>query len=676
MSAIDRILELMKLTGRADDPTLRAILRKLLLVPDPRLESVLLRQLMLEAGDAAYDPPVIGVPLSTDLAPAEGVPQTSWARVRTIDQGMVGLKTPLEPHHTVIIGRTGSGKSCVVAKQLEDVRIPVWIVEPEGDRVYQNVALRLGYQIIDCRRWRWNPLDGAPGCSIEEWHSDFVTNAGEALFIGEGGRALLLTVLERCRRELGQIFGLHDVNQALLQARYRFIHGGRAEGFYESLRNRLDGLLVHPMFDCDRGVDFASLLQKRVLFLCDSMSPDVYVLFVNHIFQCLRRSFATAVDRTPKHLLVVEEMHRLTNPQRLRRANITEPLALDAIRTLAKRSVCCVMVDQSPGELPPVIFGNAACRIILNLIEARDLEAVQRSLGLSWEQRNELTKLPPRTALVQYANPKHPEPFIVEIDEVHLERDVELAVADRIEATHANLRFEARTPNRPESTPAHTKRSMSPEKRPLVPKAAIDCLCEIARNPFEPVSVRDRRLKIPLAEGHVLRKKLADARLIISETVSTHGPAKKIVNSRITEKGYALLHEMKVPFEKPRGKGGWEHCWHQHTIAAWARTQGHRALVEHAHNGKSVDVSIEMNGTRIAAEVLVHGVKKELWNLRDLVDYDELWLCVADWQTAKTLEAEIRQAFGVEAPAILEQCRFRLLREFQRAEAVPLPVPG
>jgi hypothetical protein len=674
---IERILELLGLLGKSEDPTWRALLRMLMVHPNPRLEANLIRLLTTEVGDASFDPPVIRQPVADNLiVPGSlALPELPWASVKTSDRGRVAFSSPLDPHHTLIIGRTGSGKSCVAAKMLESNPLPTWIVDPEGDIAYQNVALRDGYEIVDCSQWKWNPLDRPAGCRLEDWLSAFVSNAGEAFYLGEGGRALLVSVLQRCRAEHGDAFGLRQVYDSLIQSRYRWIHGGRGDGFFESVRSRFDALLVHEMFDCVHGADLNEFMGKRVLFLCSSLSPDLYVFLVNHLFQWLRWAFKPTKERTPKLLLIVEELHRLTNPQRLRRANIAEPIALDAVRTLAKRGIPVWLVDQSPAELPPVIMGNTVCRVVLHLNEARDLDAVQRSLGLSLEQRNELAKLMPRTALVQYANPNHPDPFLVDVDEVALDENVEARVAGRIAQTHARLRFEAlpaREPGSDSAAPNRRRRAQTRMSGPLTSKAASDYLIEIAPDQFEPISIRDRRLNIDLSEGNGLRKELVQAGLIALETVNTHGPSKKIINARITAQGSDFLQLLGVPYEKPRGRGSWEHQWHQHAVAKWARTQGYRALIEHMHDGKAVDVSIDAGEKRIAGECLIHGVVKDLANLRDLfTGYDEVWFCVADQKTAKALEGHIAATFGDEAPLILERVRFKLLREFQVRQAAP-----
>ena len=170
---------------------------------------------------------------------------------------------------------------------------------------------------------------------------------------------------------------------------------------------------------------------------------------------------------------------------------------------------------------------------------------------------------------------------------------------------------------------------------------------------------------IPAGSGNALRQELEDAGLIRVEVVDTYGRSKKISNARITDKGYAVLREMKVPFERPRGKGGWEHVYHQNSVASWARLSGYRASIEHSVDGKAADVSLEKDGRRIAAEIFCKGLLKELANLRDLFSYDEVWFCVKDVDEIGRLKELISRTFGEEAKQIFERTKFKLLGDFQ-----------
>jgi hypothetical protein len=481
--------------------------------------------------------------------------------------------------------------------------------------------------------------------------------------------------------EHGDRNGLHpslkQIYRSLISLRYTLLKTGREYSYFESVKNRLESLAHHRVFDCSRGMDIEDLVSANTLIRCRGLGVDEYALIVNDTLLRLAAVMPPTQD-PPKLVVVLEEIHRMTNPERLRKADVAEAIVTDAMRTLAKSSVMLVCVDQIPHLLPPQILANSFFRATFSLFEARDLDCTQRSVGLSAEQREALRALPRGACVVHYANPKCPTPFVVGIPDWPLREYSAEEISARQRRSLAVLPWESSHPeaavdNSPqvEAVSSTKATSNNRQRSPLISKHALDYLIEIAKNQFLPVSRRDQELGIGYSQGNGLRRELLNGQLIEQATVDTHSSSKKIVNTRITEKGYALLSEMKITFEKPRGKARWEHCWHQNAIAQWARARGYHALIEHMHQGKSVDVSIDAGDRRIGAEILVSGIAKELANLRDLLDYDEIWFCVADLPTSRALEAKIREAFGLEAPIILERVRFKLFREFQRADGGP-----
>lgn len=667
--SVDRIVEMARLAGRLNDPKLRAQLRRLQLVPDRTLEELLLRQLTVAAGDQSFDPSAFNRISESDLTipGTERIPYVEWGRLVTLHSGLAvagtAFRFPLVTGHRLVAGSTRSGKSTAVATMLK--RIPAatkcWIIDPEDDPVYKNLACAAGFMIIDCSDFRRNILEPPPGCPPEVWFGHFKRNVRESCFLRDGGISMLTVLLEHCRKER-ECVALRDVYQKLIDLRYRLIQAGREYSFYESLKNRLEGLLVNPMFDCVKGFDLARLASENVLFLCGSLSSDLYPLFVNDVLQWLGCHFAPTLDPVPKLVVVLEEVHRMTNAQRLRRADIAEPIVLDAFRVLAKRQVSLVCVDQVCSELPAQILANCSFRAVFSTIEGRDLDALQRSLGLTHEQRLFVSRLPQRMCVVQYANPAFPEPFPVAIDEFEMKGDIADEVTRRRAETLASLSYVPFDAQKvAPASKQHLKRA-----DPLLSKPALDYFVEVCKNQFTAASKRDQQLGVPLSQGNAVRRELADAGLVTLEAVSTFGRARRIVNTAVTEKGYELLKAMKIPHDRPRGRGGWEHKYHQHAVAAWAERNGYRASIEQTANGKSVDVLLENERGRVGVEILCVGMEKELANLRDLHSgCSEVWFCVRDRAEAGKLRALIELKFGEEAKAILSRVKFRLLGEFQ-----------
>ncbi|MBI4502810.1 MAG: ATP-binding protein [Gemmatimonadetes bacterium] len=666
MSALPRILELAEITGRHREPGFRALMRRLAMYPDPRLEESLLRKLTAEAGDEAYSPQPFKTPTSRDfIVPgAEHVPYLGFGTaVKPTVQGLEACGEMSVPHvtvHRLFVGATRGGKS-MAARRLVDGQL-CFIIDPEDDPAYADLALSGGWQVIDWQNLRIGLFGPPAGVPDEVWWGYAIRNMGESLYLRDGSKSMLRFLLKHCKGlNPSRPVSIADLYEALMQLRFKLQRAGREYGFYESLKNRFEGLLTSPVFSCASGHDIADLTSTSTLLRFRGMNADDYCLAVNDLLLRISCHFQPDPHPVPKLMLVVEELHRLTNRERLRRADIAEPVVLDAARTLAKCRVALLCTDQVPSELPTQIVANCTSRFVFSTIEGRDQDAIQRSLSLNHEQRAALSRLPRQVCVVQYNNPSWPEPFLVRVHDCPVRAPEPAEIEKRIHDTINSLSFIPLEGGRPAAAEPPKE-----EKLPLVSKGALDYLVEISKDQLVPVTWRDRRLQVPLSQGTALRSELASSDLIELQEVRTHNKSRGFKLTVVTNKGVQFLKSIGVACQRPAGRGSLEHIYHQHVIAAWARRNGYHATVEHFVDGKSVDVSLQKDGVAIAAEVLIEGVQKEIANLRDLeVGFNQVWYCVKSEDEAAKLKRTITATLGPEAAVVLEKVRFKLLREFQ-----------
>ncbi|MBI4307716.1 MAG: hypothetical protein HY684_02805, partial [Chloroflexi bacterium] len=115
-----------------------------------------------------------------------------------------------------------------------------------------------------------------------------------------------------------------------------------------------------------------------------------------------------------------------------------------------------------------------------------------------------------------------------------------------------------------------------------------------------------------------------------------------------TNSGRELLARHGIKINTPKGKGGLVHQFYQNLMARWFAKnfpQG-KATIEDMSSGKAVDVSFVGEGKRIAVEILVNGVDKEISNVdADLWSYDEIWL-VADNKALDRLKKKVGEIFN------------------------------
>lgn len=669
---LQRIIELGEQLGLSKDPHFLARLRRLMFRPNPAAQRALLRQLLHKAGNDAFYPPPFRRPSAEELALPD-VPGIGFGHAVNIGselQPASRFSFPFISRHYLITGRARSGKTRAVCNLIRALpnSLPVWLLDPDDDPTYGQLVAGFpaeDFLVVNISDFRRNPLEPPPGCPTGEWFSQFKRNAREALFLRDGSTALLTTVLERCVRERGQFIALRDVYEVLTGLRFKLGHG-REQEYFQTLKNRLESLILNPIFACRRGHDLRYLATKKVLFRCASLGPDDFALIANDLLLWLATYFRPSVNPEPMLAVVLEEVHRLTNWQRLRRADLTEAVICEAARLLSKRRIMVLHVDQVPSELPIQIVANAPFRCIFSLVEGRDLDFMQRSLSLSHEQREFISRLPQRACVVQCDH--FPGAFPVVVDEFDVADDaaVEEEIRARREDTLSRLEHEPLEERACEiAKPAAAQVSQSSvTSGPSLD--AIEYLIAASRNQFLPVSFRDRDLGKPLGEGNALRGELVKAGLVTIERVNTHSRSRWVENTKITDKGYEFLKTLKVAVERPRGRGGWSHQFHQNSVFEWARRNGYDARIECAENpdGKAVDVHLEKDGKRIGVEIYCEGLAKEINNVRDLHSHDVIWFGIRTTDDARKLQELIGSVFTSEAWAILGQIEFKLLGKF------------
>jgi hypothetical protein len=197
------------------------------------------------------------------------------------------------------------------------------------------------------------------------------------------------------------------------------------------------------------------------------------------------------------------------------------------------------------------------------------------------------------------------------------------------------------------------------------PKEELDYLESIARNPFFPVTERDQKQGLSTYKGNKLRKDLCDKGLIEIHQVNTGKRGGGITLVEITGKGWELLEKYKVNVKKPAGKGGLIHQFWQHQVQKWflENYPGCEATVEQMVEGKAIDVGVEVNGRRVAIEIMIKGEEKEPRNIvKDLeVGFDEVVIVCEDKEKDRSLEKKIGETLGEKYVRVVS---FRQTKEF------------
>lgn len=555
--------------------------------------------------------------------------------------------------HQLWAGHSGSGKSFGIISELRQLigKVAVWIFDTEDE--YKNLAQLFSKDdllILDYKDFRRNPFQAPSRFSEAEWQGRVKNIWRESFFLRDGSINLLGEILHELTRTDSPPT-LSQFHRKLASLKFRV--NSRNAGYWETLLNRTQALLnfMGPTYSCSRGHDLEHLLTKSVVFRLRGLSDDLFCFFANDLLSYVMAAREALFGCELRNIFVFDEGHRLFNVARTGRADLGEPIAFQAVRMIRKRGIGLIIGDQVPHLLPQVVRANLGTRIILRMVDGNPVRAVAESLSLSSDQREFLLELPKRRAVAQFSGSAGP--FLIELPEFEMvarsDDEINWSKPDQIPGyvPEEEVVLSPRT------------QAKSSASRGSLSKEAIDYLEAISNNVFLPVTKRDRELRKSGWKGNALRNELLKDGLISMVDIPTGKRGSKLRLTRISEKGYGLLGDLKVACSRPKGKGSFEHQFWQHTIAEWAKTQGYSAEIECFRKGKSVDVGLECAGRSVACEILVSGVQKEMFNLAkdEMAGWDEIWFCVgspADRSRLGSLFATL--------PSI--PCEFKLLSFF------------
>ena len=182
-----------------------------------------------------------------------------------------------------------------------------------------------------------------------------------------------------------------------------------------SIKARLQGLTLGSkgfMLNCQRSVDFMSLLDKQVVLelepIPSAAQKSLIIGFIlTSLLQAIKKKFYDNGGRKINHITLIEEAHRLlSKPEpgsNQSQKQATDTFA-DMLAEIRKYGESLVIADQIPGKLTPEVIKNTNTKIIHRLFAKDDKDAVGYTMGLEEEQANFLSNLLPGRAIIFNGN--------------------------------------------------------------------------------------------------------------------------------------------------------------------------------------------------------------------------------------------------------------------------------
>lgn len=368
------------------------------------------------------------------------------------DGGPLEVEVRLSPddmeRHIFIAGTTGAGKTTTCHRLLREAGCGFLVLEPAKTE-YRSLASDPAMKDLliftpgdeSGAPFRLNPFEFLQGEKISS-HVDMLKACFMASFTME---AAMPNLLEEAMYRLYERFGW-DINtneNRILRARtpdawtekergrwfptindfievlvgvVRDKHfDSRLENDYiGSLRGRLESLTVGPkgrMFNTRRSLDFKWLLDQKVVIELEELKSGedkafMMALIVGRLLEALKLRYRTGADRPFRHILLLEEAHRLLTrldfvDSPCRRMGVE--IFTDMLAEVRKYHESLMIVDQIPAKLAPEVLKNTNTKIVHRIFAEDDKKAIGETMALSEEQRDFLSQLPTGEAII-YGN--------------------------------------------------------------------------------------------------------------------------------------------------------------------------------------------------------------------------------------------------------------------------------
>lgn len=370
-------------------------------------------------------------------------------------ENMPFVLSPLDLNkHVFICGITGSGKTTTVKKILLEAKKPFLVIE-SAKKEYRNLAIidnkyiyTLGKPELNCPQI--NPFYIMPGIS-PQMHIDYLKDLFNASFSFYGPMPY---ILEKCLHTIYQNKGWeltvgHHPMLANIQKRIDFFDIDKVKEKYEvishkylfptmqelrdeiaryveeelkydgevagniktAIKVRLENLCIGAkgfIFNTHEYLDFHELLERNVVFELEGLADDsdkafsvgLLMIFINEYRQ-ISKEMSGSKKMGLKHLLVVEEAHRLLKNIETERSSETmgNPKGkavehfTNMIAEMRSYGQGIIISEQIPTKLAPDVIKNSSTKIIQRTVSSDDQQIIANTIGIYPEDALQLGML-------------------------------------------------------------------------------------------------------------------------------------------------------------------------------------------------------------------------------------------------------------------------------------------
>lgn len=331
--------------------------------------------------------------------------------------------------HTLVCGKTRSGKSTTVQGILLSLPVPFLVLETRK-KEYRRLRGALPEMRVysaggDALPLCWNPLQPEPGVRIGEHIGGLMTAFTGAFDLEDPLTGAFYGLLEETYRRFGWTLEMPASNRPMSGRRYptvqdlameveRYVdahvhHGpevrANIRGALENrVSQRICGGLCGQVFSGE-GSLAAELLTGPAVVELDDLQGEERSLTASLLLLSLNESIRRRPESDQlQHLLVIEEAHTVFRAPSAgvsrAAARVTEQFS-DMLAEISAYGVGLLIADQRVSALHPSAVANTSVRIIHNQDEREDVGAVAGALHLGEVRQSLLAELKQGQAVVK-----------------------------------------------------------------------------------------------------------------------------------------------------------------------------------------------------------------------------------------------------------------------------------
>ncbi len=567
----------------------------------------------------------------------------------------------LHPHeinqNVLVFGRAGAGKTVllmIVLLELIRLGIPFFVCDFKRD--YRHLIRNCkSLSVFNWRNFKFNPLVPPPNTEPLYWIQVFLDVFFEAFYNTTpiAAKSVFVDFLTREFNEFRKRYGnevyptLFDIEESI---RKTLLNNRVPSSYKERLmtsQSRIRPLLsvLGNMFDCQEGFPIEELLNGNAVLELDGLLEEPETFLVNLFFHWIFTYRLNNGQRGRlRHMLVFDEVKKVASKEKASGSSTISRL----ISTAREFGQGLLVADQMPSALGHAILANVYTSVGLSLSAGKDINAMSYAMGLSSEQRQYINHLPVGFGIVKMAD-RYTRPFLIQIPNLQIKKDVSDAeLESHMKPYFSTLNFKARV-LRPETTQSYTappQESESPKqqetseeakpeknKSKVTPSFPFDLtekeyafLMDLKNHPFLSLTEKYSSLGLTNYMGNRICQSLLEKGLVreIEIRLGTRGRSPKYLE--VTQKAEKAIGRQNLG----KGKGGFEHVYHQHRLQKHFSSQGFEAEIEAYRHGKAVDLALTKNDLSIAIE-LAMTPGGEVSNFEK--DFEAGWSCI--WSVCK-----------------------------------------